>query len=217
MIVKICGITCLDDAFAALSAGADSLGFNFYPNSPRYISPTACRTIVREIRPLYPKAVLVGVFVNAPVEVVIAILETCGLDLAQLSGDEPPVDVQRLGHKAYKVFRPTSQSEAEALLSAYPLRRDPPACLVDAAKPGVYGGSGTLSNWEIARWLAQRAPILLAGGLTPENVRKAIEEVRPWGVDVASGVETVPGRKSPERLREFIRAAQPPIITNPAT
>lgn len=217
MIVKICGITCLDDAREALKAGAHMLGFNFYPDSPRYISPTACRNLVREICHLYPQAILVGVFVNAPVETVITTLETCNLDLAQLSGDEPPADVQRLGERAYKAFRPASQNEMEAMLSAYPLHRDPPACLIDAAKPGVYGGSGTLGNWEIAHWLAQRVPILLAGGLTPENVRKAIEEVRPWGVDVASGVETAPGRKSAERMREFIRAAQQNQATNPIT
>jgi phosphoribosylanthranilate isomerase len=208
MVVKICGITTLEDALTALAAGAGWLGFNFYSHSPRYLSPEACRSLVEVIRPLYPEATLVGVFVNAPADEVWRILDECRLDLAQLSGDEPPEVLRHLGQRAFKAYRPRSQDEMEAFFLTYPLRADPPACLVDAAKPGVYGGSGQVADWSIAAWAAQRAPILLAGGLTPENVAMAIDQVRPWGVDVASGVETAPGCKDKARLEAFLRQAR---------
>ncbi|MGB9799568.1 MAG: phosphoribosylanthranilate isomerase [Thermanaerothrix sp.] len=205
MVAKICGITTLEDALTALAAGAALLGFNFYPRSPRYLLPEKCRSIVEVIRSLYPEATLVGVFVNTPADEVLRILDECQLDLAQLSGDESPAEVKRMGYRAFKAFRPHSQDEMEALLHAYPLRPDPPACLVDAARPGVYGGSGQVANWQIAAWAAHRVPLLLAGGLTPENVATAITQVQPWGVDVASGVEATPGHKDKARLEEFLR------------
>lgn len=208
MVVKICGITTLEDALTALAAGAGWLGFNFYPRSPRYLSPEACRLLVEVIRHLYPEATLVGVFVNTPVDDILRILVECQLDLAQLSGDESPEEVRRLGQRAFKAFRPRSQEEMEALFQTYPRRFDPPACLIDAVKSGFYGGSGQVADWSIAAWVAQRAPILLAGGLTPENVAIAIDQVRPWGVDVASGVETAPGRKDKARLEAFLRQAR---------
>lgn len=208
MVVKICGITTLEDALTALAAGAGWLGFNFYSRSPRYLSPEACRSMVEVIRPLYPEATLVGVFVNTPVDEVLRILDECRLDLAQLSGDESPEEVRRLGQRAFKAFRPRSQDEMEALIQTYPLRAEPPACLVDAARSGFYGGSGQVADWSIAARVAQRAPILLAGGLTPENVVMAIDQVRPWGVDVASGVEAAPGRKDKSRLEAFLRRAR---------
>lgn len=204
-MIKICGITTLEDALEALAAGADILGFNFYPHSPRYISPTVCQAVVRAVREAHPWAILVGVFVNAPAAQVLDTLDTCGLDLAQLSGDEPPEILEQLGERAFKAFRPRSQDELESLLRIYPLRREGPAALVDAMKPGLYGGSGQMANWRAAAWLAQRAPILLAGGLTPENVAMAIAQVQPWGVDVASGVEAAPGRKDKIRLRAFVQ------------
>ncbi|WP_299025218.1 phosphoribosylanthranilate isomerase [uncultured Thermanaerothrix sp.] len=207
MVAKICGITTLEDALTALAAGANLLGFNFYPSSPRYISPAVSRPIVEVIRSLYPEATLVGVFVNAPVADVLQTLEMCRLDLAQLSGDEPPEEVKRLGPRAFKAFRPRSRDEVEAFLRAYPLRPEPPACLVDALRPGFYGGSGQRADWQVAMWLSQRVPILLAGGLTPENVGEAITQVRPWGVDVASGVESAPGRKDKVRMEMFLRRA----------
>ncbi|MCX8025339.1 MAG: phosphoribosylanthranilate isomerase, partial [Thermanaerothrix sp.] len=208
MAVKICGITTLQDALTALATGVTWLGFNFYSRSPRYLSPEACRSIVEVIRPLYPEATLVGVFVNTPVDEVLRVLETCQLHLAQLSGDESPTEVKRLGNRAFKAFRPRSQDEMDALLKAYPLRSDPPACLVDAARSGFYGGSGQVADWSVAAWAAQRVPIFLAGGLTPENVAIAIDQVRPWGVDVASGVEAAPGRKDKARLEAFLQQAR---------
>ncbi len=205
MHVKICGITSLDHARAAVQAGAQMIGFNFYPPSPRFISAQACAQIVRALRAQNMAVITVGVFVNMPPEQVMAIMEQCGLDRAQLSGDEPPEALKALGPMAFKAVRPATLAEALAALERYG-QDTAPALLVDARTPH-YGGSGRLADWRIARELAQRAPILLAGGLTPDNVGEAIRAVQPWGVDVASGVEARPGVKDPARMAAFIRNA----------
>ncbi len=204
--VKICGIRTLDDALAAVAAGADALGFNFYPPSPRYIEPERCAHLVARLRELTAGVTLVGVFVNADPAEVRRVLALCGLDQAQLSGDEPPEHIAALGGRAFKAIRPTKLSAARLAAASY-ARRTPPALLVDAAGGG-FGGSGQTANWEIAAALASKMPILLAGGLTPDNVAAAITAVRPWGVDVASGVESAPGVKDPARLRAFVRAVR---------
>jgi phosphoribosylanthranilate isomerase len=208
--VKICGLTTLEDALLAIEAGADLLGFNFHPASPRHIFPTDCARLVTALASFRPAVQLVGVFVNTPSEQIRRILASCNLDLAQLSGDEPAEDLARLGVQAFKAFRPASPDELEHLLQSYPLRKQPPACLLDAYRPGQYGGTGQVADWSLAAGLARRAPLLLAGGLRPENVAQAVTQVHPWGVDVASGVESSPGRKDPERLRAFIQAARTP-------
>jgi phosphoribosylanthranilate isomerase len=208
MKVKICGLTRLEDALAALDAGADLLGFNFHPASPRYIETAACAQMVSELRKRGVKTVLVGVFVNRPAGEIAAVLDACHLDLAQLSGDEPPETLAALGRRAFKALRARDAQGLEESWRVYPMRTSPPACLVDAYRPGLYGGTGQLADWSLAGRLARRAPILLAGGLTPENVAEAIRQVRPWGVDVASGVEASPGRKDPARVLAFIRAAR---------
>ena len=141
----------------------------------------------------------VGVFVNASVEEVYATIETCGLSLAQLHGDETPEMLSALNGRAFKAFRgiPTDLTGYE--------RNDAPALLVDAAVKGVYGGSGVTADWTAAAELAKKYPLLLAGGLTPENVADAVRQVQPWGVDVASGVESAPGEKDAGKMVQFVK------------
>lgn len=209
MKIKICGITTLFDGLAAVEAGADMLGFNFYPPSPRYIEPTACASLVAALREHGARAAMVGVFVNLPPADVAAILDACSLDLAQCSGDEPADDVAMLGERAFKAIRPRDAAQAAALAAAYPRRSAPPGLLVDAsAGTGRFGGTGQTGDWDAARALAGAQPILLAGGLRPENVAAAIAAVHPWGVDVASGVESAPGRKDPAKMKAFVRGAR---------
>jgi phosphoribosylanthranilate isomerase len=208
MKVKICGITSLEDALTAVEAGADMLGFNFYPKSPRYIEPTACARLVEDLMRQGCKVKLVGVFVNSGLIEIETILNQCGLDLAQLCGDEPPDLLTTLGERAFKALRPVDSTALEAALNQLPARYQPPALLIDAYHPGAYGGTGQKADWSLARGMAHLKPILLAGGLTPENVSEAIQQARPWGVDVASGVESVPGKKDSARVAAFVRAAK---------
>lgn len=207
MHIKICGITNIHQALVAAEAGADMLGFNFYPLSPRFISLAACTHIMQELRNHGHATTGVGVFVNEKVTKIQAILDACGLDLAQLAGDEPAADLRTLGEKAFKAVRPATVAEADQALRDFG-RRSAPALLVDARVAGSYGGSGHLADWTIARYLAERAPILLAGGLHPGNVAAAIRAVQPWGVDVASGVETAPGIKTSALINAFVTAAR---------
>ncbi len=209
MKVKICGITSLEDALSAVDAGADMLGFNFYSKSPRYIKPDACNEIIGGLMAGgYSKVQLVGVFVNSGLVEIESILNQCGLDLAQLCGDEPPGMLEILGDRAFKALRPADAAALEAALSRLAPRFQPPALLIDAYQADGFGGSGQKADWNLAKPLARLKPILLAGGLTPENVAKAIQQVRPWGVDVASGVESAPGKKDPKRVTAFIHAAK---------
>ena len=206
--IKICGITNLEDALAAVEAGADVLGYNFYPHSPRYISPVMCARIQAGLENHGISVCTVGVFVNETVGSVSRTLKTCGLDLAQLSGDEPPLEVKALGGLAFKGIRPQNEGEAVAFSRLYAEPEVLPALLVDAYRPGLYGGTGHTGNWSLARSLSGRYSILLAGGLHPGNVAQAVEQVRPWGVDVASGVESSPRRKDPQKMSDFIQAVQ---------
>jgi phosphoribosylanthranilate isomerase len=207
MKVKICGITCLEDALAALEAGADLLGFNFYPPSPRCITLETCARIVEGLEHV-ARVPFVAVFVNSGIGEVRAVLETCHLDLAQLCGDESPDVLAALEERALKALRPVDGADLERALLRYPKRSTPPAWLVDAYRPGEYGGTGQTADWSLASALAARVPILLAGGLRPENVRAALLQVRPWGVDVASGVESTPGRKDFKKMAAFVRAVR---------
>ncbi len=213
MKVKICGLTSLQDAQAALTAGADLLGFNFYPSSPRYLNPVSCAALVTTLRKQGCRAQLVGVFVNSTVAHIEEIMSACRLDLAQLSGDEPPDVLAALGPRAFKALRPASAADLAQSLMRFTLASPKgvphgPAWLVDAYRPGEFGGTGQAADWGLAAGLAARVPILLAGGLHPENVATAIRAVRPWGVDVASGIETAPGRKDVEKMQAFVRAAR---------
>ncbi len=203
--VKICGITNADDAWGAIEAGADLLGFNFYARSPRYIAPEKARAIVTEIRASGSRPLLVGVFVNSPLEEVRAILEIAQIDLAQLHGDEPVQVVEQLNGRGFKALRPTSAAEAEIDAEWFaPYGPNAPVLLIDAYRKDQYGGTGHTADWSIATKLAQRYPILLAGGLTPDNISEAIRQVKPWGVDVASGVEAAPGQKDREKMKLLV-------------
>jgi phosphoribosylanthranilate isomerase len=204
--VKICGLTTLDDALAAADAGADLLGFNFYRPSPRYLAPAECARILGALRNRGAGVETVGVFVNASLSEIRAILDDCGLDLAQLHGDEPVELLTGLGDRAFKAIRPRSLEAARESLAYYGCGRRPraPALLLDAARPGQYGGTGQAADWRLAASLAKDYPILLAGGLQAQNVGAAVAQVRPWGVDVASGVESQPGRKDHAKMAEFV-------------
>ncbi|MCL4274765.1 MAG: phosphoribosylanthranilate isomerase [Anaerolineales bacterium] len=200
--IKICGIKTLTDALAAIDAGADYLGFNFFPKSPRFIEKQVCAEITAVLKKEYSHIKLVGVFVNSSVEEVKDILESCLLDLTQLHGDETPEMLKALDGKALKAFRGIPESVDDFA------RSEPPAFLLDAAVKGVFGGSGVPADWDGAAELARKYPLLLAGGLTPENVAEAVSRVKPWGVDVASGVESAPGEKDPNKMKEFVQAVR---------
>lgn len=208
--IKICGIKTIRDALAAMNAGADLIGFNFYPRSPRYIEVGMCRNIMSVMRQ-HGRVTCVGVFVNASVAEIRATMETCGLSLAQLHGDETVEMLDELNGKAFKAIRlstdfvtdsrmVTDFSEARLGIS--------PVLLIDASVKGVYGGSGVTADWNGAAKLAKKYPLLLAGGLTPENVADAVRQVQPWGVDVASGVESAPGEKDPNKMKAFVQAVR---------
>ena len=199
-IIKICGIKTLIDALAAIDAGVDFLGFNFYPKSVRFIEKEICAEITSVLKREYPQIKLVGVFVNSAVGEVKNILETCSLDLAQLHGDETPEMFAQLVPRVFKAFRGIPSD-----ITGYE-RNESPALLVDAAVKGVYGGSGVTADWSATAELSKRYPLLLAGGLTPENVADAVRQVRPWGVDVASGVESAAGEKDVSKMKAFVQA-----------
>jgi phosphoribosylanthranilate isomerase len=200
--IKICGIKTVTDARAAMEAGTDLIGFNFYRKSPRYVEVGLCRGIMSTMRNFGGHVQYVGVFVNASVAEICATMETCGLNLAQLHGDESPEMLQELDGRGFKAFRGVPENiESFA-------RNKAPAFLVDASVKGVYGGSGVTADWSQAAELAKKYPLLLAGGLTPENVADAVRQVKPWGVDVASGVESEPGRKDPAKMKAFVKAVR---------
>ncbi|RME13208.1 MAG: phosphoribosylanthranilate isomerase [Ardenticatenia bacterium] len=212
--IKICGLTNEDDALAAAEAGADFLGFVFYPKSPRYVTPETVARIVETVRATYgadaPR--FVGVFVDETPERVRAILDTAGLDLAQLHGSEPPAEVRMLAPRAFKAIRPQTRGDAEATTAAYahviPREAHLPQFLMDAYHPWEVGGTGIVADWAVGLVLARSYRLLLAGGLTPETVGAAIARVQPWGVDVSSGVEREKGRKDHARLRAFVEAVR---------
>jgi phosphoribosylanthranilate isomerase len=216
-IVKICGITNLEDALAATEAGADLLGFILYPKSPRYVAPALIAEIVAGMRAAFtspPRCV--GVFVNEPTSQVLATLDQTGLDLAQLHGDESAAEVAALTGRGFKAARPTSLEAALAVVAAFASSGATagPDLLIDAYTSNAYGGAGQLADWSMAAEVAQRVDrLLLAGGLTSENVADAVRLVKPWGVDVASGVEQAPGRKDHAKMQTFIVAAKGVNVT----
>ena len=209
--IKICGVTNESDARLAAASGADAVGLNFFPPSPRYLSLPAAQEIARAL----PAAICkVGVFVNADPDQMLRLADQVGLDLLQLHGDEPAETLRQLsGRRLLRAFR---LGPAGTLPVLRYLRRCrdlgclPEAILVDAFQPGAYGGTGRTADWNAVRELAAEVPelpLILAGGLTPDNVAAAIAAVRPTAVDTSSGVEASPGRKAPELVREFVRRA----------
>ncbi|HJZ49624.1 MAG TPA: phosphoribosylanthranilate isomerase [Roseiflexaceae bacterium] len=206
-LVKICGLRTIEHALAAADAGADMLGFVFAP-SRRQISPEAAAAIVQAVRakPAERPVTIVGLFVNAAPDRMLAIARQCGLDAIQLSGDETSDLADRLpGYTLLKAIRLGGAPSEAGWLEPSPAQAV--RLLIDAHVPGSYGGAGVLADWDRAAALARQRPIMLAGGLTPENVGAAIRQVRPWGVDVSSGVE-IDGAKDAAKIRAFVGAAR---------
>ena len=202
--IKICGITNSQDAEAAVSAGADALGFVFYSKSPRCVAPALAKRIIGKLPPF---VLPVGVFVNQDQEAIKNVFDECGLALAQLHGDEPPTFCESLGRPVLRAIRLRDRSSLLAL-AEYKGRMGVRGFVVDAFSSKGYGGTGQTVDWGLAREVAQAAPILLAGGLTPANVQEAIKQVQPYGVDVSSGVEQSPGKKDPEKIQAFIQSVR---------
>jgi phosphoribosylanthranilate isomerase len=199
--VKICGITNLADAQAAAEAGADALGFVFYEKSPRFVSPKTAAEISRALPPFIIRA---GVFVNPARELVLKAIAECGLNLLQFHGDEPPEFCMQFGLMSMKAFR---IRDAGSLKELPKYQTD--AWLLDAYSSDTLGGTGEVFNWDLAVEAQKTGrPVFLAGGLTPGNVADAVRKVRPFGVDVSSGVESSPGKKDHAKVRAFINAVK---------
>lgn len=198
--VKICGITNWADARAAADVGAKFIGFNFYEKSPRCIEPAAAWSIRKKL----PSSVgSIGIFVNWSAEAVSALSAALRLWAAQLHGDESPQEAAAVRLPVIKAFR-VGSGFALSRLGAYSSF----AFLLDGARRGRYGGTGQTADWAVAQKAARKRLIFLAGGLTPENVSEAIRTVRPYAVDVSSGVESRPGKKDHGKLREFFREVE---------
>lgn len=194
--VKICGITNVEDALCAIEAGADALGFVFYEKSPRYVEPLKVRRIVDVLPPF---VTTVGLFVNCPAEKISRIMASTRLQVVQLHGDESPAECLL---PPYQVIKALRMKNADSLKGAgdFPVS----ALLLDAWSGRQYGGSGSSFDWQLAAHLTGMLPLILAGGLTPDNVAEAISQVAPYGVDVSSGVEISPGRKDPGKINRFM-------------
>ena len=199
MFVKVCGITRLSDALHAVEHGATAIGFVFWPRSPRFISAHDAAEIVAE---LPADVTTVGVFVNESVDGIRSVVEKTGIVAVQLHGDEPPEYAQAIGHP---ILRSATVQNAADVSDAWP---ESTTLLVDAADPVRRGGTGNVVDWSRAASLARVRPIVLAGGLTPDNVAEAVVTVRPYGVDVSSGVESAPGVKDPHKVAQFLASAR---------
>ncbi|MFQ6043705.1 MAG: phosphoribosylanthranilate isomerase [Candidatus Poribacteria bacterium] len=198
--VKICGITNLDDAIAAVEFGADALGFVFVPNTPRYIEPAKAAEIIARLPPFLTT---VGLFVNDSTERIKQVADQCKLNVIQLHGQESPDFCLRFNRKVIKAFRVKDRESLTALpeytVSAY---------LLDTYVKGAMGGTGVTFDWRFASDAKKYGLVILAGGLNPENVARAIQQARPYGVDVSSGIEAEPGKKDHNKLKDFIAAAK---------
>jgi len=198
--IKICGITRLEDARACVELGVEWLGLNFWRGSKRRCDPLEARRIVDA---LDTQVRIVGVFVDASVEEMRRTLQQTGVHMAQLHGDESPGTLEAMLPHAFKALRATGPEVLEQAA-----RYGGGDLLLDAHVPGVVGGTGTTCDWDLAATLARMRLLTLAGGLTPDNVREAIQHVRPIRVDTASGVESAPGRKDWARLEAFVSAVR---------
>ncbi len=201
--VKVCGITNEVDALGAVEAGADALGFNFVEGTLRCLEPERARAIIRDL-PAF--VATVGVFVDAPLGRMRATGRLCSLTLLQLHGEEPPGVCRALGAEGWRIIKAFKMKGPESLEEMRRYRGC--ARLLDAYQPGLAGGTGRSFDWELAARAQEEAPIILAGGLTPENVEEAVRRVKPYAVDVCSGVEAEPGRKDTGLLRDFIKRAK---------
>lgn len=198
--VKICGITSFEDALYAVEAGADAIGFIFWEKSPRYIEPTEALRIIKSLPPF---VLTVGVFVNAPFDELRSIIVKTNIDCVQLHGDESPRMCQSVCEstrkRVIKAFRIRERLDLDRL---YGYKVD--AHLLDTYREGVPGGTGETFDWDLAVEAKKERRIILSGGLNPENISKAIKLVRPYAVDVSSGVESRPGKKDPEKINRFM-------------
>ena len=206
--IKICGVTTPQDAEHAADCGADAVGLNFYSRSPRCVTPQQAPAIVRALPPFTAP---VGVFVGMPLRQVCAIAYQLGLRAVQTYDDEPPTeDPFPFAH--VPAFRVQDESGLDRIRrfieTSGKLGRTPAAVLIDSFVEGQMGGTGHRAPWELLVGFDPGVPLILAGGLTPENVAEAVAVVKPWGIDVASGVESAPGRKDPEKVARFIQAAR---------
>jgi len=200
VMVKICGITNLQDALHAAQAGADALGFVFWEQSPRHVSIPKAAEVVKALPPL----VKVGVFVDAPEELVYRAISECDLNVLQFHGQESPEYCSQFGLMSMKAFRVRDRDSLKALPEYHT-----EAWLLDAYSPDKPGGTGERFNWDLALEAQKLGrPIFLAGGLTSENVAEAVSRVHPYAVDVSSGVEASPGKKDPQKVIAFVRAAK---------
>ena len=199
--IKICGITNIDDALMAIDAGADALCFNFVPNTPRYLKDTKAAAEI--IKQLPPFVTTVGLFVNAAPEVILSTTDECYLDTLQLHGEESPQFCRALNRRIIKAVRVKNESSVSRLsdycVSGY---------LLDTYVKGAMGGTGVAFDWRLALKAKQSGQIILAGGLNPDNVAAAVQQVLPYGVDVSSGVETRPGRKDSAKVQAFIQTVK---------
>jgi phosphoribosylanthranilate isomerase len=198
MLVKICGITNLEDALFTTDLGADALGFVFAKGSPRTITPEAAGNIIRRLPPFI---VPVGVFVDSPTEEILSIIEISGIQCVQLHGDETLSEYSKLNIPVIKSFRVDEHFHVDRLLQ-FPAT----AYLLDAFVTGTMGGTGKTFDWNIALAAKAYGRIILAGGLTPENISDAIIKVKPYGIDISSGVESEPGKKDKQKLQQLFAA-----------
>ena len=199
-LVKICGLTDKADALHATGCGADAVGLVFYAGSPRCVSPETARSICADLPPFVTR---VGLFVNEEPQKILETAMYCGLDVVQLHGDETPEQSNYLPLRTIKALR---IKDATSLKGHEDYQVS--ALLLDTWVSDSYGGSGECFNWDLAATVAAGRPVILAGGLTPANVATAIAKVKPYAVDVSSGVECSPGKKDYEKVAAFIRAAK---------
>lgn len=199
--VKICGITNPDDAKAAIDFGADAIGFVFFPESPRHVSAEDAAEIINKLPSFITT---VGVFVNEALNHVEEIIATTGIDVIQLHGEEPP-EMCTVSRRIIKAFRIQTIKSLDALMH---YKDRVTAFLLDTYTPDMLGGTGRIFNWDVAVYAKQFGDIILAGGLTPENVADAVRHVRPYAVDVSSGVESGKGKKDHKKMKLFIEKAK---------
>lgn len=195
--VKICGMTQLKDALFAVEQGIDAVGFIFYKKSPRVVTMKTVREIITKLPPLVDT---VGVFVNESAERVNQIANYCGLDLVQLHGEESPAFCRKIHRRVIKAFR-VKDLQSIKQLEKFPVS----GFLLDTFSDDLHGGTGKTFDWNLALSAKKMGPVILAGGLTPRNILKAVRQVRPYGVDVCSGVEKSPGIKDLEKVRAFLK------------
>ena len=202
-LVKICGITNIEDALAAVTAGADALGFNFYKPSPRYVTPQHAREIIEEL----PDSLLtVGVFVNEDADAIRSVADEAGIKALQLHGDESPEYCHELAanHYVIKTFAVSENFDPQSV-KQYEVE----AIMLDTKHSSLRGGTGRVFDWSIAQQLAPTIPkLFLAGGLSPENIENAVKTVRPFAVDACSALDDTPGKKNEERMRVFVNTVR---------